>query len=557
MSYRRDDVKAPRLSGLALRAFVSTIEGPFGGPLLQKLLRDSGIEAFRSQSAGSAPSSAPALPHPAPPAPQELVSREALAQRASAASKGTSLETVAAFGKAYASGATSPVQVIARLHEAIARLDGGPERLGFFIARKPDEVQREAAASAARLARGAARSVFEGVPVAVKDEVDLAGFPTTLGTRFLNEVRTADSTVAARLKAAGALILGKTNMNEIGINPLSVNPHHGTARNPYDRTRTTGGSSSGSAGVVSAGLCPVAIGADGGGSIRIPAGLCGVVGLKATYGRIPETGVPPLCGTVGHLGPIGLTVADVAAAYAILAGPDGHDALARLQPPAHLAGHEETSLAGLRLGVCEAYFSDAAPDVVARCQAALAALVERGATVVELPPPNLNTILWSHSALILSEMQESMYAHGADFTRFALSTRTNLALGRAFASTDLVHALRHRHQLILEQLELMQQVDLVVTPTTAITAPELPEKALPEGDTNLPVVDQLMRFVRLANLTGFPALAVPAGYDAGGLPVSLQLTARPWEEHLLFRAGRVVEASVEHRVPGIHVEVLR
>jgi Asp-tRNA(Asn)/Glu-tRNA(Gln) amidotransferase A subunit family amidase len=330
------------------------------------------------------------------------------------------------------------------------------------------------------------------------------------------------------------------------------------ARNPYDRARITGGSSSGSAAVVAAGLCPVAIGADGGGSIRIPAGLCGVVGLKATFGRIPETGVPPLCWHVGHVGPIGLTVDDVAAAYAILAGPDEGDPMSLRQPPVHLTGYEDASLEGVRVGVCEAYFADADADVVRRCREALGALVARGARVVELPPPDLNTVLWAHSCIILSEMAAAMLPHTKqDSSRFALDSRTNLAIGRHFSATDLVHALRHRHQLTREYLALMKDVDVIVTPTTAITAPAIPEATLPDGESNLPVVDQLMRFVRLANLTGFPALAVPAGYDAAGLPVSLQLTARPWEEHLLFRAGRVVEASVEHRLPGIHVTALR
>src|SRR5690606_3819714 len=149
----------------------------------------------------------------------------------------------------------------------------------------------------------------------------------------------------------------------------------------------TGGSSSGSAGAVAAGVCPIAIGADGGGSIRIPAALCGVVGLKATFGRIPETGIPPLCWHVAHAGPLGLTVADVAAAYAVLAGADEHDAMSRLAPAPDLARLADDDLRGLRLGICTPYFEDAAPDVVARCRDGVRALVERGATVVELPVP--------------------------------------------------------------------------------------------------------------------------------------------------------------------------
>jgi Asp-tRNA(Asn)/Glu-tRNA(Gln) amidotransferase A subunit family amidase len=194
---------------------------------------------------------------------------------------------------------------------------------------------------------------------------------------------------------------------------------------------------------------------------------------------------------------------------------------------------------------------------VARCREAVRALQERGATVVEIPPPDLNTILWSHAVIILSEMATAMLeASTADSSRFALDSRTNLAIGRHFHATDLVHAMRHRQRLTKEALALMHTVDLVVSPTTATTAPRLPEETLPDGESNLQVVDGLMRFIRLANLTGFPGLALPCGFDRAGLPVSVHLMARPYEEALLLRAGRVVEASSPRRTPTHHVKVL-
>ncbi|MHA7627847.1 amidase [Corallococcus sp. M7] len=557
MTYRRAPVKAPRLSGMALKAMVNTLErGGVGPALVEKLMRDSGIEQWRELSAGDAPPVQYPLPPGAPPSESQTPVEQAA--RAVAASPVTpKRETVAAFARAYRDGSTDPVAVTRKVHEAIERLDGGADRLGLFIARKPEEVLRAAEASAARLRAGAPLSVFDGVPVVIKDELDLAGFPTTLGTTFRKEPAQADSTVAARLKAAGAVILGKANMQEIGINPIGLNPHHGAARNPWNRGHITGGSSSGSGAVVAAGLCPVSIGADGGGSIRIPAALCGVVGLKATWGRIPETGVPPLCWNVAHVGPLGLTVDDVAAAYAIVAGPDGHDVVARQQPPHHLSGLEDGALKGLRLGICTPYFEDADPDVVSRCREAVRALTDAGATVVELPAPDLNTILWTHSCIILSEMAEAMLPQvKARASVFGLDSRTNLALGRHFRATDLIHALRHRHRLTRELLALMADVDVIVTPTTASTAPAIPEATLPAGESNLPVVDALMRFIRMANLTGCPALSVPAGFDRAGLPVGVHLMGRPYEEHLLLRLGRVVERAAEQRTPGIHVNVL-
>ncbi|MCP3061353.1 amidase [Myxococcus sp. K38C18041901] len=557
MSYQRNPVKAPRVSGLALKAFVNTLESAVGSPVLEKLVRDSGIDRWRELSAGDAPPLQYPLPPGAPATePQSPTEQAARAISAQPATPGR--ETVGAYVRAYREGGSDPVSVARRLNEAIDRLERGEARMGWFIARKPDEVLRAAEASAERLREGRALSVLDGVPVVLKDEVDLAGFPTTLGTRFRDQVASVDSTVAARLKAAGALILGKANMNEIGINPIGLNPHHGAARNPWNRGHITGGSSSGSAAVVAAGLCPLSIGADGGGSIRIPAALCGIVGLKATWGRIPETGVPPLCWNVGHVGPMGLTVDDVAAAYALLAGPDGKDLVSQGQPSHHLSGYERADLTGVRLGICWPYFEDASPDVVARCKEAVRALTDAGATVVEVPAPDLNTVLWTHSCIILSEMAESMLPHSREHASdFGLDSRTNLAIGRHFRATDLVHALRHRHRLTRELLAVMVGVDVLVTPSTATTAPLIPEGTLPDGESNLPVVDALMRFVREGNLTGFPALSVPAGHDSAGLPVGLQLMGRPYEEHLLLRLGRVVERSTTARTPTVHVTALR
>ena len=226
-----------------------------------------------------------------------------------------------------------------RLIDGIRQKDTGDDCLGWFIAWSADDI-RQAEASAQRFREGRPLSVFDGVPVAVKDELDQVPFPTTGGTSFLGrEPARHDSEVVARLRAAGALLIGKTNMHEVGINPIGLNPHHGATRNPWNPARLTGGSSSGSAAVVAAGLSPVAIGADGGGFIWIPAALCGVVGRKATWTRISEHGVLPLCWTAGHdVGPIGATVRDVASAYAVIAGPDPRYALTSGLLPVHLAG---------------------------------------------------------------------------------------------------------------------------------------------------------------------------------------------------------------------------
>ncbi|MBM4280835.1 MAG: amidase [Deltaproteobacteria bacterium] len=556
--YHRPAVKAPRVGGRALRAFAAAVEGPLGGLLLERIKRDSGFDLFRHSDPGPAPPLPPALPHPTPlpvtDAPHALAAQAV--DVGVGVSGGDDRETVAAFRAAYAGG-LSPVDVVARLERGVAHAtDAG---MGFFIARRPELLDRDAVASAERHKRGCPLSALDGVPVVIKDELDVQGYATTLGTRFRRDVAEHDSTVVARLKAAGALILGKGNMNEVGINPIGLNPHWGVCRNPWDRTKITGGSSSASAATVAAGLCPLSIGADGGGSIRIPAALCGVVGLKATHGRVPETGVPPLCWTPGHAGPFGLTVADVAAGYAIVAGRDEHDVASHKQPPPSLQGLADVDVRGLRVGVCRPYFEDADADVVARAQDALRALREAGCVVVELTaPPDLNRVLWAHATIILSEMAAALRDEvERDRSRFALDSRINLALGGTFSATDYVHALRHRHAITVETWQQLQQVDVIASPTTACTAPAIPERTLPDGESNLVVVDALMRFIRVANLTGFPALSVPCGFDAQGLPVGFHLMGRPWEEHTLLRLGRVVEAASPRRTPRVHARALR
>ncbi len=558
-TYKRAPVTAPRLRGLPLRLFIETVEGPLGRGVLRKLVTDSGIEQWRNTPADASPV-APPLPHPQP-LPEADGDALSMAQRvvegdsrANASSDARSPETVAHFARAYREGRTTPVEVAERAIAAIA----ANRDMNWFIASDPKDVRAQAAASAKRLAEGRPLSIFDGVPVAVKDEMDQTPYPTTVGTRFLGEKPAVhDATLVRKLREAGALLVGKANMHEIGINPIGLNTHYGAARNPWDKARITGGSSSGSAASVAAGIVPVAIGADGGGSIRIPAALCGVVGLKATWGRISEHGVFPLCWHVGHVGPIGQTVRDVAAAYALIAGKDPYDDVSQHQPPVELAALGRKDLKGVRLGIHRPWFEDADVDVVRRCQEAVAALVSAGAEVVEIGAPDLNTLLWTHATIILSEMASSMLPHLKEHGgSHGLDVRANLAIGRYFSSTDYVHALRHRNKMTRELLATMKTVDAIITPTTATTAPELPESALPEGESNLQMTDGLMRFIRAANVTGLPALAVPAGYDAKSLPVSLHLMGRPWEEALLLRMGLEVERAMPRRTPPGAVRLL-
>ena len=356
MPYTPRSVRAPRLAGLPLRAFSALVDLPgVGGLLRAQMLEQIGIPKLRAANVGDSGPSRPAWLDAGAPSADESPTAPAAPDTA-----GYAHPSIADYTEAYRSGRADPVGVARAVVAARARLDAGTTPLRAFIAVDEADLLAQAEASAARLRAGTPRSWLEGVPVAVKDELDQAPYPTTVGTSFLGTTPAAhDATVVARLRAAGALLVGKTNMHELGIGVTGINPHHGAARNPYALGHATGGSSSGSAAAAAAGFCPVAIGADGGGSIRIPAALCGMVGLKATFGRISEHGAAPLCWSVAHVGPIGAHAADVAAVYGLLAGPDPADPGSLGHPGVRLPAGR--SLEGLRVGVLDAWFDHAEP----------------------------------------------------------------------------------------------------------------------------------------------------------------------------------------------------
>ena len=559
MTYDLKTANAPRMTGLALEAAALALENPATGHLIgQKLLKDLGILDLRVANLREAPSVAPNLPRPASltAAAAPSLDLEALA-RSARKTPGFAFESAADFAAAYREGRADPVKVAERFLEAAQRLDGGERPLRVFLERKADRLLAAARESRERHQKGAPLGPLDGVPVSVKDELDVEGHHTTVGTRFLKLRANEDATTVRRLREAGALILGKVNMHEIGIDTSGFNTHHGTPTNPYAPGHYTGGSSSGSGASVAAGLCPISMGADGGGSIRIPAALCGVVGLKATWSRISEHGAFPLCASVGHVGPLGATVRDVALAYALIAGPDPKDPNTRYQPPHHLDGLGRDDLEGVRIGVYRPWFEHATPEIVRAAEGAIELFRSRGATIVEVEIPELDRARIAQGVTILCEMASGMARFDAEHRRaYGLGVRINLAMGRALTGVDYVQAQKVRTRFSEHLARVFQAVDVLVTPTTALTAPRIADDVFPRGESNLEVTSGLMRFVYPANLTGNPALSVPGGYGASGHPIGIQLMGRPWEEHLLLRIGEVLERNVPRKAPVIHVRLL-
>ena len=558
MPYDLKSFHLPHLGDRALHSVVSLLENNYSCRLFEPLLiKETGAHLLRAHAFSEAPTFLPL--HHVSRAPSASAAKASLATLQGLVDQVDKLPvapvpSVFDYANAYRQGQLTPTQMADRLVQQIEASNQGKKPLHAIIATMDQDIRRQARESEKRLKAGKALSVLEGVPVAVKDELDAIPYTTTAGTIIFGQDGSAeqDSTVVARLRAAGAIIIGKANMHEIGIGVTGANVHYGHCRNPYDPDRYTGGSSSGSAAAVAAGLCPLAIGADGGGSIRIPAALCGMVGLKPTFGRVSKHGAFPLGWSVGHIGPIGATVDDVAIGYATMAGPDVLDAGSLQQPPPHLSDYLKTNLKGLKLGIFSPWFTHAAPEIVRHCQLAVEELKALGATVVEIEIDELELQRVAHAIVISTEMLCSMQPeYEADASRYAGDSRLALSIGRCFSSTDYIRAQRMRTRAIQAYEQLFQKVDVIVTPTTGILAPPILAKNDDSCEASLTTLTDLMRFAFVGNLTGLPALTVPVTPTETGMPVGLQLMGAPWQEHTLLRVGRALEQKIRRSAPKV------
>lgn len=545
--YDLKSLQLPKLTGAALKAFTAAVENPIIGQLLlPTLLENGGIPTLRRRKFTE------------PPTYYSLASSHNHTEHVNYHPNGGKppslpFQTIDDYAKAYRNGETTPLKVADQVLAAIRASEQPSTDLRLFIAVYAEDFLSQARASTARFSAQRPLSWLDGVPMAVKDEMDMLPYPTTVGTRFMGETPVKeDSTVAARLRAAGALLVGKTNMHEIGINPNGFNHTFGAVKNPYHLECDPGGSSSGSAAVVAAGIVPAAIGADGGGSIRIPAALCGVVGLKATFGRISEYGAAPLCWSVAHLGPLTASVEDTALVYSIIAGADPKDPNTHSQPSVTLKDWNRNDLHGVVAGIYPEWFEHADHEVVKINREMVKALESRGLVIKEIAIPDLNALRIAHAITILSEMATCMKAYQSRRNEFGTAVRLTLKLGEVLDATDYIQAqkVRTRSRAIFDQV--FSKVDVILTPTTARTAQPVPAGGRNGGWSNLSLDTEMMRFVTPGNLLGFPAISFPSGYDSRGMPVGLHAMGHHWEEHVLLRLAFNAEHSMERRLPATY-----
>jgi Asp-tRNA(Asn)/Glu-tRNA(Gln) amidotransferase A subunit family amidase len=449
------------------------------------------------------------------------------------------------LGLAYRERRATPSEVASRALDAAAALDRRTPPLRTFLALDEADVRAQAERSSARWAAGVPLGPLDGVPVAVKDEFDVIGYPTTCGTSFLGRVAaTRDALVVSRLREAGAVLFGKTNMHELGMAPSGLNPHHGTARNPYDPGRDTGGSSSGSAAAVASGVVPIALGNDGGGSLRVPASHCGVASIKGTFGRVPTDGVSVLCWSLEHSGPIGATVDDVVAAFRVITGEE------MILPE---VGGDHRPLV---IGFCPAWWAMATPEVARIAQRAVDALVAEGATLRDVSLPHLHLTLPVGFAVFGVEGAASVAPHLDAGKPMSPSVRLSFDLARGIPATTFVQAQRARALIVRDFDAALEDVDVLITPTTAMTAPRYRDAAFASGEVDDATMSAMVAFTMPLNLTGLPAAQVPCGHDEEGMPVGLQVIARRGADALALAVAAEVERSAERRKPAVWTDLL-
>ena len=413
----------------------------------------------------------------------------------------------------------------------------------------------EAARADRRYAEGRPLGPLDGVPIGVKDHVDVEGYVTHNGTRWLSEPKCEhDAPVVAQLRAAGAVIVGKLHQHELGLGATGINMHFPTPRNPHDSSRAPGGSSSGSGVAVAMGLVPIAVGADGGGSIRIPSSVNGVFGLKPTFGRLSRRAADLDGGTLAVAGPLASSVEDLDTFLRCTSASDPHDAAMTGAPPLDLAGLDRAKKGEgkkLRVGIVEGELGDADPDVARAFERALSdPAISEGIERVDV---SIATMKLARAIGYVTFGVEVAAAHRQHLARYrskmGYDVRLIMALGERLTGADYLHAQRHRARLRREVDAALREVDLLALPSTACTAPVVRPTAESTGEVDDAVTGKLARYTFMANLCGLPASSIPIGVDSASLPIGLQFVGAAFDEPTVLRACYLLERAGIARCP--------
>jgi aspartyl-tRNA(Asn)/glutamyl-tRNA(Gln) amidotransferase subunit A len=433
---------------------------------------------------------------------------------------------------------------------AIARAQQSQPRLNAFIALEADSALAAAGAADAARARGEAASrPLLGVPLAHKDMFYRAGKVVTCGSQIRRKW-TADTTatVLSRLNDAGTVNLGSLNLAEFAFSPTGHNVHFGDCCNPWDPARVTGGSSSGSAATVAAGVVFGALGSDTGGSIRLPAAFCGVSGIKPTWGRVSRANAMPLSQTLDHVGPLARSVADCAHLLQVIAGADAADPTAVSDAVPDLIGALGADIRGWRIGLPQGYFDrDLDPTIAAALDAAGKAFEQLGARLVPVPMPALDAINAAGTTIMWAEAASAHHGWLIDRPQqYGAQVRLRLEHGAAISALQYLRALKLRAPALDDFCRrVFGACDLLLAPSHSQPVPTRAETDLADRPEAGAVLGALTRLTRPFNYLGLPTVSLPAGFDTRGMPIGLQLVGRPWSEAALCTAGDAFQRATD------------
>ena len=436
--------------------------------------------------------------------------------------------------------ALSPVDITQAYLDRIAAVDGS---LNSYLTVTAERALHEAKQAEAEIAANSYRGPLHGIPLAHKDIVATNGILTSCASKVLSQhIPNYDGTVIERLHSAGAILLGKLNMNEFATMLPSL--HFGRVNNPWNRAHSPGGSSSGSGAAVAAGLCAGSLGTDTGGSIRIPAAFCGIVGLKATHGRVSIYGVTPLAWSLDHIGPLTRTVKDAALMLQVVAGYDPRDLVSRNMPVADYAAKLTGDIAGLRLGVPKQFFPQYTdPEVKTAFAAAVAVLSRLGARIEEVDLPALDDA-WSATAQVILNGEANAWHEpylNAQAADYGPGVRKFLERGKATSAIEYVRAQRAKTQLTRDMEAAVAALDALITPGELVPPPLHDARTATIAGREVSLMAALISATCPFNLTGQPALTIPCGFTRSQLPLALQIVGKAFDEATILQIGHAYE----------------
>ena len=443
-------------------------------------------------------------------------------------------------------GELSPVELTAAYLDRIADLNG---ELGAYITVMGEQAMSQAQQAESEMQAGEDKGALHGIPVAIKDIIYTEGVLTSGGSKVLADfIPDQDSTIVRRLDAAGAVLLGKLNLSEFAIGGTIDHPF-GTPRNPWNTDHTAGGSSSGSGIAAAGGLCAGALGSDTGGSVRGPAGFCGIVGLRPTYGRVTRQGVLPMCWSMDTVGPMTRTVADCALMLNAIAGRDALDATSSDAPVPDYSATLDGGVSGLRIGLPTEMFEyeGLAADVRDSVMRAVSVLGEQGATAEEISLP----LSANSGAVFIGTADVDCATYHADWLRtrgddYDWSTRTRLESASLVPAWAYLRAQRARELIRRELMAALDKYDIIILPTGPVAAPTIEASTGRPGGYYQGRLDLgRRRYTSPAALAGLPALSIPSGFSDAGLPIGMQIIGRAFDEATLFRVGQAYETATE------------